>query len=178
MDLQNDFEKVMQNIINPLKSLWGAQLDTFTVKAMVDDLSHFTENALQGGIKTLRKTRKKPPTLAEIIEACEACESSAARKSPAILSEDAMTAKADEVMKTPVGRYALAQGVGMSLWARVKRGDDVSGVGNGAIHKWKSEYLKGFEALISMKDTALKASLTRIHEAMEQREKDLFVRLS
>lgn len=71
MTAQAAAAKVMRCIVSPFNRIYG-EMDADLVDDLIEDLGEFTEESLERGWKQVRRTRKSRPTIAHIIEACEA----------------------------------------------------------------------------------------------------------
>lgn len=63
-------EKVTRCVIVPMHSLWGYEMDEYSVRAFIDELRFYDEDTLNGAMRSLRTTSEKRPTLVKIIKAC------------------------------------------------------------------------------------------------------------
>lgn len=70
MPSQTEIQKVVKNVIDPLKRHWAIDFDTETINDFVDDLKGFSESDLQNSVKQLRRESKRKPTLAQIYGLC------------------------------------------------------------------------------------------------------------
>lgn len=70
MPTQADFTKVNEHVIQPLQRLYGTEINDYAIEAMVEDLCRYSNASLQNAIKHIRRTRKRSPSLADLIEAC------------------------------------------------------------------------------------------------------------
>ena len=70
MPTQADYDKVKTTVIDPLRNLYGAEINDYAADAMVEDLARFDKPTLEQAMLDLRRSSKRAPTLALIFEAC------------------------------------------------------------------------------------------------------------
>lgn len=116
---QNDFEKVNREIIVPMQELYGCNMNNYAIDAMVEDLCKFSADRLNSGMKKVRQTRKRTPSIADIIEACNAVDGGTGRITPSGEKKQFIN-EANLFLQCEDGQMALQEGFGHSAWLYVK----------------------------------------------------------
>lgn len=128
MPTQADYDKVNSCMIAPICVLFSSKFVDEMIEAFVEDLSGYSSEILKGAFKSLRRECKRIPTLAQVIDYCEAqkklAKTTAIAFSPKKLStvfhcmghvEVIQSAQAKEILESAAGQYALEIGVGREL---------------------------------------------------------------
>jgi hypothetical protein len=68
---QDDFQKVSDNVIDPLKRHYGVKFDAEMIDDYVGDLRSYSVDILRTAVADIRRQEKRRPALAHILEACE-----------------------------------------------------------------------------------------------------------
>lgn len=125
MPTQNDFNRITLHIIQPVRKLYGGEINDYAIEAMVEDLSGYSDEVLQSGMKILRKSCKRNPSIAHIVESCE--EAAKIKSAPIYAApikaheQTQSTSTAEQVMKSPFGQKALREGWANDVWVITMR---------------------------------------------------------
>lgn len=70
MPNQADTQRVVFNVIEPMKRHWAAEFDADTISDFVDDLYKFSAESLKNAMADMRREHKRKPSLSHIFDAC------------------------------------------------------------------------------------------------------------
>lgn len=125
MPTQSDFNRVNQYIIQPVRKLFGGEINDYAIEAMIEDLCGYSDEVLQEGMKLLRKTAKRHPSIAHIVEACEDAAKVKTHTGTGFVYAATKpvdhVAQAEAVMKTQFGQMALREGWANDVWVTTVR---------------------------------------------------------
>ena len=71
MSSQEHFQRVTDLIIKPIERHYACQFDSDTIADFVDDLGRYPKQILEAAMGDIRRSQKRRPALATIIEACK-----------------------------------------------------------------------------------------------------------
>ncbi|WP_299074751.1 hypothetical protein [uncultured Paraglaciecola sp.] len=70
-DSLKHFQRIKENIIDPVEKLYSKNLNDFQIEAWVEDLAEFSNNELKEAVKILRQNKTYFPKLSEAMSACQ-----------------------------------------------------------------------------------------------------------
>jgi hypothetical protein len=125
MPNQNDYDRINKCMIAPLCVQYKAKYVDEEVEGFVEELARYDDETLRKAFKKLRRERKQAPSLAHVIEACEAEKPKSRPSSGQPQVRDTISrndsALADQVMNSPLGQLAIGEGVAYSVWLAAYR---------------------------------------------------------
>ncbi|QDV34928.1 hypothetical protein [Tautonia plasticadhaerens] len=179
-----NYDKVKRAVIDPMVNYFGMRmLSDDQIKAYVDDLGRFSEQALDAAWREVRLSCKTRPTIAHFMEHLKA-----ERQSSTVISNPqdrkeyfchANTALAERLMRSPIGQMALERGVGLSIWIGAWR-DGKANYTEADIRKAVAAREDTVAQLgeFKRKDWPLFQALLSAFEAMDARERQLQARFA
>lgn len=177
--MQSPAEKVRAAIIEPMQRFYGGTaMNAYQIEAFVEDLGRYSQELLDAAWKQVRRTCKSRPNVAHFIAAIEEIKPTA--PAPAASPRKGSShcqwnwALAEQVMRSPVGQFALREGVGQGVWMAAWR-DGIGDLTERDVSRMKFAWLEGVGRLVSWPDKSspVYQRLQGLYEAIVDKERQL-----